>query len=599
MAAPFEKTRDKKGRFAANKKKRVVSVPRYVRNEHSYTSANISRTDQPEHAEGDDNWKEGRRIVEFGVLLSNLRHCEACRLGPVALTYDSVVGELQKGLGGYLYVKCSNNDCNHVNRVPYGSTHRVKKLGMPCFAVNTKLGTAMIDSLGGPDRVNNVLAALNLKPISQKNLKMIERRAGNFVESIAKSSMSKAAKDSFELEMEDVGNEESKKAQEEMGEEIDGLGVSLFHDASPSVKKLVCRESAALQSPELLKDGTDVPGSSRTVKDIFKGRAKLKKRAPCQPSQQQSLKCKKKLVSKFPTKTRSGMSCAVDTAWQKRGFDSLTSHTFFMSKAKYGKKVVKTVVSHRTCGTCKWWQRNRPGQEIRKHRCVHNHTGSARLMESVSGVQGIKELIDSGTPVDILEGDGDNTMISRIKSELGITMKKRLDKNHVIKNIGKRLYALHGTKGVKLSKTVIVHLQKCIKYALAKNQTKDDLEENLKAILPHQFGDHSCCAARFCGFKRNPSEKYIHRSLPYKAALKNDQLRQHLQPIFDQVSARAAQYVDLGSSQQCEHANKEVTMRIPKSLHYGNSDALDFRVHATAAFINEGRGYISKHLASG
>lgn len=165
----------------------------------------------------------------------------------------------------------------------------------------------------------------------------------------------------------------------------------------------------------------------------------------------------------------------------------------------------------------------------------------------------------------------------------------------MIKNIGKRLYALRGTKGVKLSKTVIVHLQKCIKYALAKNQNKDDLEENLKAILPHQFGDHSCCAARFCGFKRNPSEKYIHRSLPYKAALKNDQLRQHLQPIFDQVSARAAQYVDLGSSQQCEHANKEVTMRIPKSLHYGNSDALDFRVHATAAFINEGRGYISKH----
>lgn len=164
-------------------------------------------------------------------------------------------------------------------------------------------------------------------------------------------------------------------------------------------------------------------------------------------------------------------------------------------------KVVKTVVSHRTCGTCKWWQRNSPGQEIRKHKCVHNHTGSARLMESVSvvsGMQGIKELIDSGTPVDILKGDGDNTMISKIKSDLGTTMKKRLDKNHVIKNIGKRLYALHGTKGVKLSKTVIVHLKICIKYALAQNQNKDDLEENLKAILPHQFGDHFCCAARFC-----------------------------------------------------------------------------------------------------
>ncbi|XP_056006800.1 uncharacterized protein LOC125658698 [Ostrea edulis] len=173
-------------------------------------------------------------------------------------------------------------------------------------------------------------------------------------------------------------------------------------------------------------------------------------------------------------------------------------------------------------------------------------------------------------------------------------MKKRLDKNHVVKNIGKRLYILHGTKGVKLSKNVVIHLQKCIKYALSKILCKEELEENLRAILPHHFGDHSVYHARFCGFKRNPGEKYIHRSLPYKSALKDDKLIQDLQPIFDQVAARAALYVDLGSSQQCEHANREVTLRVPKSHHYDNSEALDFRVHATAAFINEGRSYISK-----
>lgn len=39
---------------------------------------------------------------------------------------------------------------------------------------------------------------------------------------------------------------------------------------------------------------------------------------------------------RYPCKTRHGMSAAADTAWHKRGFDSLTSHTFFMSKAKYG-----------------------------------------------------------------------------------------------------------------------------------------------------------------------------------------------------------------------------------------------------------------------
>lgn len=63
-------------------------------------------------------------------------------------------------------------------------------------------------------------------------------------------------------------------------------------------------------------------------------------------------------------------------------------------------------------------------------------------MESVSGVSGEKELNENGTPVEILEGDEDNTctMISSLRRELGINMKKCLDKNHVVKNIGKQLY---------------------------------------------------------------------------------------------------------------------------------------------------------------
>lgn len=114
----------------------------------------------------------------------------------------------------------------------------------------------------------------------------------------------------------------------------------------------------------------------------------------------------------------------------------------------------------------------------------------------------------------------------------------------------------------------------------------------MKAFIPHQFGNHSLCDGRFCGFKRNPSETYIHRSLPYKAALKDDVLRSRLESLFKPVIANAEQLADLGSSQQCEHAIQEVILRAPKSLHYGNSESLDFRVKATAAFINEGRHYI-------
>lgn len=289
------------------------------------------------------------------------------------------------------------------------------------------------------------------------------------------------------------------------------------------------------------------------------------------------------------------MSCAVDTAWHNRGFDSLTSHSFFMSKAQYGKKVVKAVVSHRTCGVCKWWKRNRPSEAVQNHRCVHDHTGSVRLMESVSGERGVCELHKDGTPVEVIEGDGDNTMIARLKSKSNISLKKKFDRNHIVKNIGKKLYALQADKSTKLSKLVILHIQKCVKYILAKNQgDPKGLEENLKALVPHQFADHTMCQPPWCGYKRDRSVKYSHRSLPYKGPLKDDHLRSQLEKLFEPVVMKAPQLADLGSSQQCEHANREVTMRAPKSLHYGNSESLDFRVKATAAFINEARHYISK-----
>lgn len=148
---------------------------------------------------------------------------------------------------------------------------------------------------------------------------------------------------------------------------------------------------------------------------------------------------------------------------------------------------------------------------VRKHRSIRNHVGSAILMECKSGVQGIKELSDEGTPEEVLEGDGDTTMLAHIKTDLNRTLKKPYDRNHIVKNIGKNLYAVK-----KLSKSVMQYLQQCLKYAFAKNAgDKTGIEENIRAKIPHQFGDHSSCHPRTCGFKRKLEEKYIHRSLPY------------------------------------------------------------------------------------
>lgn len=114
------------------------------------------------------------------------------------------------------------------------------------------------------------------------------------------------------------------------------------------------------------------------------------------------------------------------------------------------------------------------------------------------------------------------------------------------------------------------------------------MEEKLKALIPHQFGDHSLCKPHFCGYKRSPQEVYPHCSLPYRTSLKGPDLRTKLEKRSAPVISNVDQYCDLGSSQQCEHANREVTLRPQKSLHYRNSESF------SSAFINEGRKYITQ-----
>lgn len=128
-----------------------------------------------------------------------------------------------------------------------------------------------------------------------------------------------------------------------------------------------------------------------------------------------------------------------------------TDHTFLPNKSKYGNKVLKTVVKHRTCSACKWWKRNRPGQKVLNHRSVWNHRGSSKLMEWTSGIQAIKEMMSQKTPVKVIEGDGDNTVISRIENEMGVRIqKKKLDRNYCVKNIVMHLYDLRNSKESKI-----------------------------------------------------------------------------------------------------------------------------------------------------
>ncbi|ELU09189.1 hypothetical protein CAPTEDRAFT_202803 [Capitella teleta] len=196
---------------------------------------------------------------------------------------------------------------------------------------------------------------------------------------------------------------------------------------------------------------------------------------------------------------RRGLTCAVDTARQKRGFDSLTE-------------------SERDGGS--WY--------------THCH------------------------------GDSDNIMMVHIRNDLQLNLEKKFDRSHVIINIGKSLFELQKIKTVKLSRNVINHVMK---------EPCGSEGESTSTDTP-SVGDNEICKPIFCGYKRNQTTKYVHKSLPYKVPLKNDALRAKLNELFTPIINRAESYADLGSSQQCEAANKELTTRAPKNVFYGGREDL-------------------------
>ena len=110
------------------------------------------------------------------------------------------------------------------------------------------------------------------------------------------------------------------------------------------------------------------------------------------------------------------------------------------------KNIVASLVYNRPCRNCNWWKRNKPRIRLREHQCVQNYSGSAHAKDEAAGVQGVKEFKQLGTPFEIMEGEGYSTTTARGKNQL-----------------------VH-SKDTKLSRIIIMHLQKYLKYTFAKTK---------------------------------------------------------------------------------------------------------------------------------
>ena len=182
--------------------------------------------------------------------------------------------------------------------------------------------------------------------------------------------------------------------------------------------------------------------------------------------------------------------------------------------------------------------------------------------------------------VNTLHGYRDSTVISRL-GQSGVSIDKRPDKNHIVKNFTKDLYQLRD-KDKKVTPKVITHLKMCFSYALSQNQgNPEDLKKHMDALVPHNFGDHKNCKdLEWC---KSESVNYCHNGLPHKKPLEGKALRDELQQIVSKHTRNLMQIPNLGSSQANENFNFMVSRKAPKAMFFASSTSLDNRVAAAVA----------------
>ncbi|XP_076103302.1 uncharacterized protein LOC143072308 [Mytilus galloprovincialis] len=120
-------------------------------------------------------------------------------------------------------------------------------------------------------------------------------------------------------------------------------------------------------------------------------------------------------------------------------------------------------------------------------------------------------------------------------------------------------------------------------YAIKECDNEDDIKIGLQTIVPHIFGSHENC--------KDP-EKFM--SLPNGKPLKSDGLKIELNNLVQTMIGRSKSLNDLGSTQSNESFNQLVSVKAPKSRHYGGSCSLQNRLSSAVLQKNEGYGYLSK-----
>ena len=100
---------------------------------------------------------------------------------------------------------------------------------------------------------------------------------------------------------------------------------------------------------------------------------------------------------------------------------------------------------------------------------------------------------------------------------LNTRLKKWSDVVHAKRSFGSSLYSIK-TQNRSLTDMVIRYFQWCFGYTLKQNKDDEEgVQNGLKSIVPHAYGDHSSCG-NWCGYLKKSSILQTQRPSPWQGS---------------------------------------------------------------------------------
>ena len=196
--------------------------------------------------------------------------------------------------------------------------------------------------------------------------------------------------------------------------------------------------------------------------------------------------------------------------------------------------------------------------------------------------------------------DDDATTICKLRKEHNPNLEKWSDVNHAKKTLTSSLYLLAKKHTILSSRKnkIINYIRKGYSYAIVQNKGNAELlASNMRAIVPHMFGDHENCG-EWCKGRQDETYKCAAfrgcRVSPESLMdLKND-----LVNVLETHARTSERLAPNGSTKTNESFNNVVSSKCSKNKHYSSSESFQFRVSAAAAQKNFGRSYVAKVMES-